>query len=92
MEKRQQTVIWQKQRTINELQPYLIYLHQNTPLWLLLIDLDLLSHALTECVKNGQKRLKQEFVYSIDFTQLDLNDRRSKKTFYDLQPKQEHVC
>ena len=91
VEKRQQTVIWQKQRTINELQEYLVYLQQHTPLWQPLIDLDLLSRAVNECVIKGQRRLKQEFLYRIDITQLDLNERRSRKIFYDLQPNQEQV-
>ena len=91
VEKRQQTVIWQKQRTINELQEYLVYLQQHTPLWQPLIDLDLLSRAVNECVIKGQRRLKQEFLYRIDLTQLDLNERRSRKIFYDLQPNQEQV-
>jgi hypothetical protein len=77
VEKRQQTVIWQKQRTINELQHYLIYLQQNMPLWQPQMDLDLLSQAVNECVIKGQRRLKQEFLYRIEITQLDLNERRS---------------
>ena len=44
-----------------------------------------------ECVKKGQQRLKQEFLYRIDITQLDIHARRSKKIFYDLQPDQEQV-
>ena len=91
VEKRQQTVIWQKQRTVNELQQCLIYLQQHVPQWQPLIDLDLLSHAVNECVIKGQRRLKQEFLYRIDITQLDLNERRSRKIFYDLQPNQEQV-
>ena len=91
VEKRQRTVIWQKQRTVNKLQQCVIYLQQNTPLWEPLIDLDLLLRIITECVKNGQRRLRQEFLYRIDITRWDLNERRSKKTFYDLEPNQEQV-
>ena len=55
------------------------------------MDLELLLRTVTECVQKGQQRLKKEFLYRIDITQLDLNDRRLKKTFYDLQPNQEQV-
>ena len=91
VEQRQQTVIWQKQRTINELQQCLIFLQQHVPQWQPSVDLELLLRTVTECVQKGQQRLKKEFLYRIDITQLDVNDRRLKKTFYDLQPNQEQV-
>jgi hypothetical protein len=91
VEERQQRVTWQKQRTINELQQCLIFLQQHVPQWQPSIDLELLLRTVTECVQKGQQRLKKEFLYRIDIIQLDLNDRRFKKTFYDLQPNQEQV-
>jgi hypothetical protein len=53
-EQRQQRVIWQKQRTINELQECLIFLQQHVPQWQPSIDLELLLRTVTECVKKGQ--------------------------------------
>ena len=91
VEERQQRVTWQKQRTINELQQCLIFLQQHVPQWQPLMDLELVLRTVTECVQKGQQRLKKEFLYRIDITQLDLNDRRLKKTFYDSQPNQEQV-
>jgi hypothetical protein len=91
VEERQQRVIWQKQRTINELQECLVFLQQQVPQWQPSMDLELLLRTVTECVQKGQQRLKKEFLYRIDIAQLDLNDRRAKQSFYDLQPNKEQV-
>ena len=92
VEKRRQTLVRQKQRTIHKLERCLVILQQKALSWQPSIDLDLLSRAVTECVKKGQRRLKEEFLYRIDITQLNINERRSKKTFYEIEPNQEQVC
>lgn len=92
IEKRQKTIEHQLQRTINELQEYLIKLEQNTQQWQPSIDPVILSNAINELVKKGQQRLKQEFDYKKEMLRLDSNDHNLITKFYNLQPNQEQVC
>ncbi|CAF3969226.1 unnamed protein product [Rotaria sordida] len=91
IEKRQKTIVHQIQRTMNQLEECAIYLQQHTLEWQPNIELDLLLRTVTNCVTKAQQRLRKEFQYRIDIAQLDLNDRRSIKYFYNLQPNQEQI-
>ena len=92
IEKRQQKIKHHVQRTIHELQQYLIKLQQNIQQWQPFIDPDILSNSINECVKNGQKRLRHEFDYKRKMLEFNSNDHRLIKQFYDLQPNEEEVC
>jgi hypothetical protein len=92
IEKRQQTIQHQLKRTMNELQQYLIKLEQNAQQWQPSFDPNILSHAINECVKKGQQRLRQEFDYKKKMLRLDSNDRHLITKFYQLQPTEEQVC
>ena len=74
IEKRQKTIKYQLQRTISELQIYLIKLEQNSQQWQPSFDPNILSNAINECVKKGQQRLRQEFDYKMKMLTLDSND------------------
>jgi hypothetical protein len=41
--------------------PPLLKLQDKTAEWQPLIDFEILSHAINECVQNGQQQLKQAF-------------------------------
>jgi hypothetical protein len=92
IEKRQKRIVHQLQRTTNELHEFLINLEKDIQQWLPSIDFNLLIQFVTECVNKHQQRLKQEFQYKIEITELNLKDRQSIVKFYDLQPNQEQVC
>jgi hypothetical protein len=91
IEKRQKTIENQIHRTINELQQYLIKLEQNSQQWEPPFDPNILSNAINECVKKGQKRLRQDFDYKTEMLTLDSNDRHLITAFYDLQPNKKQV-
>jgi len=92
IEKRQQTIKNQLDRTINELQEYLTKLEQNSQQWQPPFDPNLISHAINECVKKGQQRLREEFEYRRKILELDSNDRHLITKFYQIQPSEEQVC
>lgn len=70
----------------------MIQLRTLTQQWQPQIDPDLLSTAIDECVKHGQKRLRQEFDYRRKMLELDAHDRYLINEFYNLAPNDEQVC
>ena len=50
-------------RNIHELQQYLVKLEENARQWQPSFDPNILSHAIDEYVKRGQKRLVEDFNY-----------------------------
>ena len=91
IEKRQQTIQHQLHLTVNELQQYLIKLEEYSKQWQPSLDTNLISSAINECVKKGQERLRQEFVYKRKMLTIDSNDHYLITKFYQLQPSEEQV-
>ena len=91
IEQRQKTIEHQLQQIGSELHEYLIRLQQNITQWQPSIDFEILSHAINECVKNGQKRLRNEFAYKKEMLTLDWNDQVSITKFYGLKPNEELI-
>ncbi|CAF4270508.1 unnamed protein product, partial [Rotaria sordida] len=84
VEQRLQTITQQFQRTINELQQYILQSEQNVKHWQPYIHPAILSNAIHECVKSAQQRLRQEFDYKKKMLALDSNDHSLITKFYDL--------
>ncbi|CAF1385241.1 unnamed protein product [Adineta steineri] len=91
IEKRQNTIVHQIQRTINELNQYLIQLNTWTTQCQPPIDPNILSNAINEFVKKGQQRLKQEFDYKKKMLELNLYDHHLINRVYELQPTEEQL-
>jgi hypothetical protein len=91
IEQRQKTIEHQLQQTGNALRENLTKLQQITTQWEPSIDFEILSHAINECVKNGQQRLKQEFDYKKQMISLDWNDHQLIAKFYKLKPNEEQI-
>jgi len=91
IEERQSTITHQIKRIGDELREHLIKLQQNITQWRPSINFDLLSHAINECVKNSQQRLKDEFNYKKEMLTLDWIDHQSLTEFYQLKPDEEVI-
>ena len=91
IEKRQNTIVHQMQRTINDLNQYLVQLNTWTTQCQPLVDPNILSNAINECVKKGQERLKQEFDYKKKMLELNSYDHHLINRVYELQPTEEQV-
>ncbi|CAF1056746.1 unnamed protein product [Adineta steineri] len=91
IEKRQKTITHQIQRTVNELNQYLIQLNTLTTQWQPPVDPNILSNAINECVKNGQERLRKEFDYKKKMVELNSYDHHLINKVYDLQPTEEQL-
>ncbi|CAF4147799.1 unnamed protein product, partial [Rotaria sordida] len=91
VEQRLQTITQQFQRTINELQQYILQSEQNVKHWQPYIHPAILSNAIHECVKSAQQRLRQEFDYKKKMLALDSNDHSLITKFYDLKPNEEQI-
>ncbi|CAF1271585.1 unnamed protein product [Rotaria sordida] len=91
IEQRLQTIGQQFQRTINELQQYIIQLQHNAEQCQPYIHPAILSNAINECIKSAQQRLRQEFDYKKKMLALDSNDRNLITKFYDLKPNVEQI-
>jgi hypothetical protein len=89
IEQRQKTIADQLLQISNELNEYLMKLQQNTAQRQPSIDFEILSHAIDECVKNGQTRLISEFAYEKELLTLDWNDQVLLTKFYALKPYEE---
>ena len=92
IEKRQQTIAQQMQRTINELNQYIMQLNTYTTQWQPSIDSNILSSAINTCVKKGQERLKRAFDQKKKMLELNSHDHDLIHKVYDLQPNDEQVC
>ena len=92
VEKRQQTIRHQLQRTANELQTYIQQLEDYSKQWQPSFDAYHLSQAILECVKNGQQRLRKEFEYKRKMLEFDAHDHYLIQTFYQCEPNEEQVC
>lgn len=92
IEQRQKTIQYQLDRTIKELQEYLLKVSQYAQIWEPRFDENLLSTAINECVKQGQQKLRKQFEYRRKILALDAKDHYLLKQFYDLKPTQEQVC
>jgi len=92
IEKRQQTIHHQIERTISELSQHLNQLHTLTQQWQPPINFNLLSTAIDQCVNSGQGRLRQEFDYRRKILEHNVHDRQLITMFYNLQPSEEQVC
>ncbi|CAF1425646.1 unnamed protein product, partial [Adineta steineri] len=75
----------------SELQDYLIKLQNYGQQWQPSIDIDVLSHAINECVKNGQRRLKDEFNYKKEMLTCNSKDHELIGKFYKLKPNEEQI-
>ena len=91
IEKRQMTIQNQMYRTIEALQGYMVKLEENARQWQPSLDSHVLSHAMDECVKKGQKRLRDEFDYKKKMITINMNDHYLIHSFYELQPTKEQV-
>ncbi|CAF4314647.1 unnamed protein product, partial [Rotaria sordida] len=91
VEQRLQTITQQFQRTINELQQYILQSEQNVKYWQPYIYPAILSNAINECVKSAQQRLRQEFDYKKKMLALDSNDCSLITKFYDLKPNEVQI-
>ena len=92
VEKRQRTIQRQIERTITDLNQHLTQLHTLTEQWQPRIDPNLISAAIDQYVKNGQKRLRQQFDYRRKMLECNSHDRYLITKFYALQPNEEQVC
>ena len=92
IEKRQQTIAQQMQRTINELNQYIMQLNTYATQWQPSIDSNILSSAINTCVKKGQERLKRAFDHKKKMLELNSHDHGLIQKVYDLQPNDEQVC
>ena len=86
IEERRKTIEHQVQQLGSQLNEYLLKLQQNASQWQPSIDCELLSHAINECVKNSQQRLKDEYNHRIEMLKLDWNDHLLITKFYALKP------
>ncbi|CAF1349932.1 unnamed protein product [Adineta steineri] len=91
IEQRQIKVARQIQEIGSELQDYLIKLQNYGQQWQPSIDIDVLSHAINECVKNGQRRLKDEFNYKKEMLTCNSKDHELIGKFYKLKPNEEQI-
>ncbi|CAF3940428.1 unnamed protein product [Adineta steineri] len=91
IQKRQNTIVHQMQRTINELNQYLIQLNTWTTQYQPPIDPNILSNAINEFVKKGQERLKQEFDHKKKMLELNSYDHHLINRVYELQPTEEQL-
>ncbi|CAM2729173.1 unnamed protein product [Rotaria socialis] len=91
IQERQATIAHQKERIGNQLQEYLTKLLNNIEQWQPSIDGTLLSHAINECVRHSQHRLKEEFEYKKEMLTLDWTDHRLLVKFYELKPNEELI-
>jgi hypothetical protein len=91
IEKRQAKIAHQIQQIGNELQQYLLKLQEYSTQWQPSVDPDTVSHAINECVKNGQRRLKDEFDYKKEMLTLDWNDHYLINKFYELKPNEKLI-
>ena len=91
IEKRQATIQKQMHRTIEALKGYMVKLEENARQWQPSFDPHLLSYAMDECVKKGQKRLRDEFDYKRKMITINMNDHYLIHSFYELQPTKEQV-
>jgi hypothetical protein len=92
VEQRQQTIQHQLCRTINELQLCIVKLQQYAEQWQPNFDANMISQAISECVKKGQQRLRVEFDYRRQMIGLDSKDHHAIRQFYQVQPSEEQVC
>ncbi len=74
-----------------ELKENLLKLKQNTKQWQPSVDSDTLSNAINECVKNAQRRLKDEFNYKKEMLTCNWNDHQLIAKFYKLKPNEEQI-
>lgn len=81
----------QKELIRNQLQEYLTKLLKEVEQWQPSIDGTLLSHAINECVRHSQQRLKEEFEYKKEMLTLDCNDHQLLTKFYELKPNEELI-
>ena len=91
IEKRQKSIMKQIHRTISELQQYMLKLEEHARQWQPSFDANILSHAMNEYVKKGQKRLVEEFDYKKKMIIINSNDHCLIRSFYCLQPNEEQV-
>ena len=91
IDKRQNKINQQFKQAIDSVQQYIIELEQNVQQWQTSIHPAILSNAINECVKNGQRRLRQTFNYKKEMLTFNYNDHYWIKQFYHLQPSQEQV-
>ncbi|CAF1474520.1 unnamed protein product [Adineta steineri] len=91
IEQRQIIIARQIQEIGTELQDYLIKLQNYGQQWQPSIDIDVLSHAINECVKNGQRRLKDEFNYKKEMLTCNSKDHELIGKFYKLKPNEEQI-
>ena len=91
IEKRQATIQNQMQRTIEALQGSLEQLEENAQQWQPSFDPHIIAYAIDECVKNGQKRLRDEFEYKKKVLVINMDDHYLIHSFYELQPTKDQV-
>ncbi|CAF2794300.1 unnamed protein product [Rotaria sp. Silwood2] len=91
IEKRQTTLQNQMQHTIEALQRSLEQLEENAQQWQPSFDPHIIAYAIDECVKNGQKRLRDEFEYKKKMLVINMDDHYLIHSFYELQPTKEQV-
>ena len=91
VEERRATIEHQMKQLGEELTRHLTQLQANAEQWRPTIDCQTLSHAINECVKNSQQRLRDEFNHRIEMIKLDWNDHLSIKEFYALKPDDQVV-
>ena len=91
IKQRQATIAQEITQKEKELHEYLLNLQQCTKKWEPSIDPDSLSHAINECVRKGQQRLKENFNYKKEMIKLDWNDHQLLRKFYQLTPDEEQI-
>jgi hypothetical protein len=91
IEQHQATITHDLQSIKTQLDQYKQQLDISIKEWQPSIDLYTLSYAINECVKKGQKRLKQEFDFKKEILILDSKDHQCLNKFYNLQPNNELI-
>jgi hypothetical protein len=91
IEQRRTTIAHQLERLANELKENLLQLQATVEQWQPTIDFNVLSHAINECVKNSQLRLKNEFQYRRETLICNWNDHQSIRKFYHFEPNEELI-
>ena len=91
IKQRQATIAQEITQKEIELHEYLLKLQQYTKQWEPSIDPDSLSHAISEYVRKGQQRLKENFNYKKEMIKFDWNDHQLLRKFYQLKPNGEQI-
>ena len=91
IQQRQTNITQQIEQIRKQLEEYSSKLKQYGQEWQPSMNVDVLSQAIDQCVKNGQRRLKDAFDYKKQMLTFDWNDNQCLEKFYKLKPNDEQI-